>query len=212
MLNAMTIAAYGAELLAAILATVYFYKYKSTSYWLFMPYLWYVILNEIAAYFLLNAGLVRYELSNVFVTITVPMFSYFIIRKVDGKSLKGIMLFATISFLVLSLVEAISKGFSEAWNIQEIATSFIGILGFSVYVIHLFRSSQTSNPFTSLFTYIVLGFVLSFVSAPVINTARVLYLDNPTLSRQLTYLMAAIVILMYCIFAFGLVRSEKSQA
>ncbi len=208
----MTIAAYGAELLAAILATVYFYKYKSTSYWLFMPYLWYVILNEIAAYFLLNAGLVRYELSNVFVTITVPMFSYFIIRKVDGKSLKGIMLFATISFLVLSLVEAISKGFSEAWNIQEIATSFIGILGFSVYVIHLFRSSQTSNPFTSLFTYIVLGFVLSFVSAPVINTARVLYLDNPTLSRQLTYLMAAIVILMYCIFAFGLVRSEKSQA
>ena len=208
----MTIAAYGAELLAAILATVYFYKYKSTSYWLFMPYLWYVILNEIAAYFLLNAGLVRYELSNVFVTITVPMFSYFIIRKVDGKSLKGIMLIATISFLVLSLVEAISKGFSEAWNIQEIATSFIGILGFSVYVIHLFRSSQTSNPFTSLFTYIVLGFVLSFVSAPVINTARVLYLDNPTLSRQLTYLMAAIVILMYCIFAFGLVRSEKSPA
>ncbi len=208
----MTIAAYGAELLAAILATVYFYKYRSTSYWLFMPYLWYVILNEIAAFFLLNAGWVKYELSNIFVTITVPMFSYFIISKVDGKNLKAMMGFATISFLILSLIEGISKGVSEAWNIQEIATSFIGILGFSVYVIHLFRSSQTSNPFTSLFTYILLGFVLSFVSAPVINTARVLYLDNPELSEQLTFLMAAIVVLMYCIFSFGLIRSKSQSA
>lgn len=208
----MTIAAYGAELLAAILATIYFYKYRDTSYWLFMPYLWYVILNEIAAYILLNEGLIKYELSNIFVTLTVPLFSYFVITNVDAKGLKKTMTFATLLFIGLTVVEAITKGFSEAWSIQEIATSVIGILGFSIYVIHLFRSSQTSNPFTSLFTYIILGFVLSFVSAPVINTARVLYLDNPTLSYQLTYLMAGIVILMYCIFAFGMLRSKKQSA
>lgn len=206
------ILAHIAELMAAILATFYFYKYKNSTLKYFVIYLWYVVLNETAAYFLLPQGIVRFELTNLYGFIT-PLYVIWTIKTfIPSKKAKHILLIFLFLMVLLNLGELFTKGLrEEPWTISKIAGPLLGVAAFSIYLASLFKLNIVINLFKDILTYFLLGFTLFFVASPIILLGRTYYLDNYAMSLNLSYIMGSVVIAMYLIFSFGFYWGDKIQ-
>ncbi len=199
------------ELLAAILGTIYYFKYRNTPSQPIVFYLWYVVLNELAAYFLLKNGIIRYQLTNLYSLVTAIFFLLLVYRILEIKNLKKLVLGLIILISVSAGVELMTTGISNAWKFTKTFTAFIGIGGFIIYLIHLFQLKTQKMLFKDLSTYILLGFLVFFIGTPVVNLARILYSHNLELVIRLNYILIGVVILMYSIFSFGFIYSVKQK-
>ena len=176
-----------------------------------MFYLWYVVLNELAAYFLLKNGIIRYQLTNLYSLVTAIFFLLLVYRILEIKNLKKLVLGLIILISVSAGVELMTTGISNAWKFTKTFTAFIGIGGFIIYLIHLFQLKTQKMLFKDLSTYILLGFLVFFIGTPVVNLARILYSHNLELVIRLNYILIGVVILMYSIFSFGFIYSVKQK-
>lgn len=209
-MDALRIFAYSSELIAAILATVYFKKYKHSALCYFMPYLWYVVLNEACAYILLPLGIVRFELTNIYGLIT-PFFVLWTCRKfISSVNTKRILGLIMLAFFTINVIEGVMKGINPApWTISKIAGPIIGIIAIAMSLASIFKRESVNNPLRDIYNYFLLGFTLFFVASPVVMLGRIYFLDNFRMSTNLSYIMAVVVILMYLIFSFGFYWGEK---
>lgn len=209
-MKAIIITGYIAELIAAILATFYFTKYKNTSLRFFVVYLWYVVIQEAFTYFFLPLGFFRFELINLYGFIT-PLYVIWTCKSFlsSSKSRKILSTFILI-VCVLNLTEWAIKGIhNEPWTISKITGPLLCVASFTIYLTSLFKLETVINPFKDIFTYFLLGFTLFSVASPIILLGRIFYLDNYTMSVNLSYIMGTVVILMYLIFAFGFYWGDK---
>lgn len=117
----------GLEFLACVFAIYYWPKYKHTAMWIFLPFLLYTFLNEIAATYVA----IQYQnriLYNVYIILSFLVFLYWFDRLIGLKFWKWIIL-GIFSFVVFYDIQ--SKGFvipllKTAINFQSIL-----VLGFS---------------------------------------------------------------------------------
>lgn len=200
-----------AELLAAILASIYYFKYKKTPLKFFCIYLWYVLINEALASVLIPRGIVSYHLTNIYGLITSLYVTWVCLRYVKSFYLNRIIKFLIFIIAITHIVEFGVKGFDQPWGISKAVGPLLGVVALFIYLINLFKSASVINPFKETVTYFLAGFALFFVASPVILIARIYYLDNLTMSYNLSYIMAAIAILMYTIFSFGFIYSKKAS-
>ncbi|WP_405227166.1 hypothetical protein [Dokdonia sp. Asnod1-B02] len=200
-----------AELLAAILASIYYFKYKKTPIKFFYIYLWYVLINEALASILIPKGIVSYHLTNIYGLITSLYVTWICLRYVRTLYLNRIIKFLMLIIGITHIAEFVIKGFDEPWAISKTIGPLLGVVALFIYLINLFKSASVINPFKETVTYFLIGFALFFVASPVILMARIYYLNNLTMSYNLSYIMAAIAILMYTIFSFGFIYSKKAS-
>ncbi|RMB56551.1 hypothetical protein EAX61_14170 [Dokdonia sinensis] len=201
-----------AELLSAILATIFFKKYNKTVIKWMLPYLWYVVLNETLSYFLvIKRGLLQYELVNLYLLITVLFVLFLISNRVRLSKHKAILHFIAIVFTMGVAIEWVVKGIGVSWQFSEFIGALSVIIGTCIYGISLFINDDLSNPIKNLFTYIMLGFTTYFIAGPIIFIAIYLYSDNYDLIISLKYLLYGTIILMYSIFSFGFIYSDKEE-
>ncbi|EAQ39049.1 hypothetical protein ACFO5T_11680 [Dokdonia genika] len=209
-MHPLTIIAYSSEVIAAILASIYFYKYNHTNLKYFLVYLWYNAANELGGLYLLNQGF-KFELTNLFYVIAVTYYLSVIRMEVASRNLKLTASILIIAFLLIVVSDLSLNGLSEAWKMSNTLGSTIAIIGFLLYLIHTLKSSNLTNWSRNMINYFVAGFALFFIAGPVINLARVLYINNYALNVSLSYIMAIVAILMYTIFSFGFIYSKKAS-
>jgi len=186
-MDTLRILVHTAELFAAILASIYFYKYKNSPLRYFIYYLWYVVINEAAVYFLLPLGLFRFELSNLYNLVT-PIFVIWTCRGfLVTHSPKKILSVLVIIIIAVNISEGLLKGVNEnPWTVSKTVGTILGIITFSIYLTNIFKTNLKLNLTRDIFTYF-LHVMLS----------------------NLNYIMGIIVVLMYLIFAFGFYYGEK---
>ncbi len=198
------------QLIAALLAIFYFSKYKCSPLKPFLFYLWYVVLNEISAYLLLSSGTIRFELTNLYGFIT-PMYVIWTCKSfLSSNKSRNILTAFIVIVCTLNLTEWAIKGIhNEPWTLSKITGPLLCVASFTIYLTSLFKLETVINPFKDIFTYFLLGFTLFSVASPIILLGRIFYLDNYSMSVNLSYIMGTVVILMYVIFAFGFYWGDK---
>jgi hypothetical protein len=200
------------QLIAAILALFYFSKYESSTLKFFLFYLWYVILNELSAYFLLSSGNIRFELTNIYGFIT-PLYVIWTCKTfLASYKSRNILTTFIVVVCILNLTEWAIKGIhNEPWTVSKITGPLLCVASFTIYLTGLFKLQTVINPFKDIFTYFLLGFTLFSVASPIILLGRIFYLDNYSMSVNLSYIMGTVVILMYIIFGFGFYWGDKIE-
>lgn len=211
-MKAIVLVGYIAELIAAILATVYFYKYKNSSLKFFAIYLWYVVLHEAFTYFFLPLGFFRFELINLYGFVT-PLYVIWTCRSfLSSNKFRHILTIFIVVVCILNFTEWAIKGIhNEPWTISKIIGPLLCVASFTIYLTGLFKLQTVINPFKDIFTYFLLGFTLFSVASPIILLGRIFYLDNYSMSVNLSYIMGTVVILMYIIFGFGFYWGDKIE-
>ncbi|TVZ53022.1 hypothetical protein [Dokdonia sp. Hel_I_53] len=211
-MNTLLLIAYLTELLCAVGATLYYKKIKEANLKFFVVYLWYVFINEMVIIYLKQAGLLNFQLVNLYSFITVNYVLWITYKKIDIDKLKSTSITLFFLSLLIFIIEFIYKGSYEVWLVSKTLGPLICVISFSLYISNQFQSNITTNPFRQLFTYFLLGFALFFVASPVILVARTFYVSEDSTSLGLSYLMAIVVILMYSIFSLGFIISTKEAS
>lgn len=199
------------ELIAAILASIYFFKYNKTPLKYFFIYLWYVFINETLAQILIPRGVVTYQLTNFYGLITSLYVVWICSKYVIISNLKNIIKILLGIILVIHCVELSLKGLNQPWVISKTVGPFVCLIALFVYLMSLFKTRAVINPFKELMTYFLIGFALFFVASPVILIARIYFLDNVNMGFSLSYIMGIIAILMYLIFSFGFIQTKGNN-
>ena len=140
---------------------------------------------------------IQLELTNLFYVIAVTYYLSVIRMEVASRNLKLTASILIIAFLLIVVSDLSLNGLSEAWKMSNTLGSTIAIIGFLLYLIHTLKSSKLTNWSRNMINYFVAGFALFFIAGPVINLARVLYINNYALNVSLSYIMAIVAILMY---------------
>ncbi len=162
------------------------------------------------AYFLLSLGLIRFELTNIYGLIT-PLYVIWTCKSfLASKKAKRLLSLFVLIICVVNLTEGILKGLhNEPWTTSKITGPLLSVAAFTIYLIGLFKLNEVINPFKDIFTYFLLGFTLFSVASPIILLGRTFYLDNYSMSVNLSYIMGSVVIAMYLIFAFGFYYGDR---
>jgi hypothetical protein len=98
-----------------------------------------------------------------------------------------------------------SGGYDEAHLLGAILT----VLSIMYFAIDLFGGKDLYNLNKDLLLWVGAGYLVYFVSFPVIQAARLLFVRNEALFPNLQIIHVGIIVLMYGIISFGFIWSDK---
>ncbi|PID69626.1 MAG: hypothetical protein CSA39_01180 [Flavobacteriales bacterium] len=208
------------EILAAILATVFYFKYKNTGFRYIIWVLWLIVLAELLGLFHAELGLyyedekgIKYNsfIFNILYFLVYPMLFLIYYKSLSTSNYKKIIVLFFVLFLIVSIINWVFiQDILTAWSkYPDVLGSLFLTICIIFYFIELLQSEkiirfQRSVPFwinvgllvyyTSTIPFTVVADSLKFGDA----TQRKLYLINYVLS-----------IAMYVIFSFGFIWSKR---
>lgn len=203
------------EILTAIVASIYFYKYKNSQLKYFLLFLWYIVINEsIGKYYIDVIGRQFFEIYNIYVFIKFN-FLFFIywsfLRKKKYKRLTKV--FAILFTIVYAIDVTYLENFSQELMSYSfmIGSSFLIIVIF-FYYIEILNSEKVFNITKDILFWISLGVLLfNLGNIPWFIVRKYflqIFIDNTSilivLSRCLLY------ILNFC-FIIGFIWGHKIQ-
>ena len=137
------------ELIAVIIGTIYFYKYKKTALKYILFLFWYTVINDLLGVFYLRGGIITdynaiiYNIYNVInFTYLFLLYRYYIQNKTHKK--------AILFFSIIYLVSFTINGFFENYFIEHqrfpyiIAAIFL-VITISLYFIEILNSQKVLN-------------------------------------------------------------------
>lgn len=199
------------ELAAAISATVYYKKYKSTPLKWIIILLWYIPANEFFCQFILEVG-DEYIFYNFYRLITC--FGLLWITKNELVSIRRktyvniLMVLCALAFIInFSLVNPFNEYVEVAFTLS---TLFI-ILGLLLYLVELLGSNQVIEVSRDLFLWITCGFLIFHISYPIISLARTFLVNGSIrVDNSMLYIQFIAIVLCYLVIAFGFYRGVHS--
>ncbi|AWH74206.1 hypothetical protein DCS32_08535 [Dokdonia sp. Dokd-P16] len=206
------IAGIASEFIAAMFASIYFYKYQNTKLKLLLIIMWYIPINEVLGQYLFARTETGYLLYNLYRIIVPASFVYLISTQISD-SLRKKIVFALSAFCFLTFLISIYfsnplKEFSKTtFTIFTIAV----LISLLIYFIELLKSDKVLNMSKNLFLWIALGFLIFFISFPVILLAREFVSDGDKIHRSLNYIQFTVAILSYLTIAFGFYYGNKIE-
>jgi len=213
-MNYLYYAASVLEFLAAITATVYFYKYKHTILKWLLPLFWYIALNErIARLYWEYTEKSNNIFYNIFDFIYFTLLIWIIQRIVSSKKRKKKVKFLLVGYCISFLVNAtLTNPLIDYLKYSYTAGSIILVVAVLFYLIDLLLSEQVSKIQKDLFLWICIGLLIFNISYPVIISAQFLYgEDSGKFESSLRILQGVIIHITYLIIAFGFIWSEKKS-
>ena len=208
------------ELLAAVIGTIYFYKYKHTHLKYFLYILWYIVLTEFTGWYSshydvlgffdkkgIHYNLWMYNLMYfIFYPIVLWMYSKSIKRPVHIKWIKFFIFFyIIISILNWSFIQDVRFEWSE---LPSITGSVFLAISIVFYFVQLLRSERIIIFHKKLLFWISIGFLIFYVGKIPFN---IKFTDYALLKgiHNLFLIVWILAIIMYLLFAFGFVWSDK---
>lgn len=200
------------EFLAAIVATVYFYKYKDSLLWLLLPLLWYIPLNEVLCQFVFANTKIGFLLYNIYDIIVGPTILIITISQLKNKFRKKV-----ISTLLFTYVIAYCINLTQMNLLEELSTmmptlsAIVIVIGLLYYLIELLKSDNIIQVGRDLFLWIAIGFLIFFVAYPVVFFAQKYLINESTILKSLYNIHYIISLCSYLTIAFGLYYGGKRR-
>lgn len=200
------------EFLAAIVATVYFYKYKDSLLWLLLPLLWYIPLNEVLCQFVFANTKIGFLLYNIYDIIVGPTILIITISQLKNKFRKKVIRTLLFTYLIAYCINLTQMNLLEELSTMMPTLSAIFIvIGLLYYLIELLKSDKIIQVGRDLFLWIAIGFLIFFIAYPVVFFAQKYLINKSTILKSLYNIHYIISLCSYLTIAFGLYYGGKHR-
>ncbi len=209
-------------LIAAIIGTIYFYKYKHTPLKYFLYLLWYITIteffslytneNEVLIYIDKSGQKYNLWMFNLLEIITFITLFYIYFRSIKNLNYKFWIKIFIISYIIISIINwSVLQNFILEWSeLPYIIGSFFTIGAIVFYFIELLRSEKIVLFHKTLLFWISIGLLLFYAGTIPFSIEMNGYALIPGIRiHKLFLIMYILAILMYLIFTFGFIWSKK---
>ena len=208
------------ELIAAIIGTIYFYKYKHTPLKYLLYLLWYITCteffslyaneNEVLIYIGKSGQKYNLWMFNLLEIITFLTFFYIYFKSIKNLSYKLWIKIFMISYIIISIINwSILQNFILEWSeLPYIIGSFFIIGTILFYFVELLRSEKILLFHRTLLFWVSVGLLLFFAGTLPFTIKMNGYALIPKI-HKLFLIMYILAIAMYLIFTFGFIWSKK---
>lgn len=200
------------QFLAAIAATLYFYKYKDTFLKYFIFILWYTAINELAARLLVNAlhgnNIILYNVYNI-INFTYSILLY---RSALSKQKnKRLMLPLLAIYLVSVAVMCFFFSFRYDFFIYTYALGALFVIaGIALYFSEILHSDKIIHINKNLLFWISTGWLIFYVASIPFYLMRQYYVRLSFISISM-YLIYFLNFVLYSTFIIGFIWSGREQ-
>ena len=199
------------EFAAAISATVYYKKYKSTPLKWMLPLLWYIAINEFTCHILLAPY--RFEILYNFYEVIVCL-GLLIITRLHLSHHTRIAI-ANVLIVVSAIaftITAITQDPFKDWPVFSFTLSTILIIiALTLYLVEQLKSNKIAAYTRDIFLWVCIGFLIFHISYPVIMFSRYfLVMDSVFIYEAIFLIQFIAVIACYGTIAFGFYRGVHS--
>ncbi|MFK8059646.1 MAG: hypothetical protein AB8B78_06085 [Polaribacter sp.] len=197
------------ELLAAVLATIYYPKYVNTKEKYFLYFLWYVVLTD--TYGAISAWI--FEKNSMWIYILFFFFSYLFYfcwyySILVNKRQKKIMLSGILIFLIIAFFDF----FTQSWEHNHIKTyitgSIITVVGSFMFFSEVLNSNQVLNVKNKLGFWISVGLLL-------FNVGLVPFtIYSKTFDAEYefrTIILVGLNVILYTCYSLGFIWMKKEE-
>lgn len=203
----------GFEVFAAIIGSLFFYKYKKDKIInLFLPFLWYVAINELIGLFTkINGAYYNAIIYNIYNLITFSfclfLFQYYLTK----KNYKHIVKTFIITYLALFCINGFFQNyFKEHQLVPYLVGSLSLIITIVLYFVEVLNSEKVLNAKKSLLFWISVGLLLYYVGNTPFRILRNFYKYLTDASILFLVNFTLIIIKNTC-FIIGFIWSDKKQ-
>ncbi len=201
------------ELITAIVATIYFFKYKHTclKYFLFM--LWYVVFNEFLSYFLkiyhiTNKTVIIYNIYHLInFTLLFILFKTYVKKSTHKKYITGFLIIYIISFFGNMIIQNYLK---QSLTIPFIVASLFLIISIVFYFAEILNTNKVLYVNRNLFFWISIGLLLYHFGKIPTRILRNYYKEIPNF-ESIFIAESSLSIIMNICFIIGFIWSEKDR-
>jgi len=208
------------ELLAAIVGTIFFYKYKSTPLKYFLLLLWYITFTEFFNSFAkenefliyINDNCVRYThwLYNLLYFVFFIVIHIIYLNSVKNSKYKLWIKIFVLSYILISIINwsFIQNFILEASELPYVIGSLFLIISIIFYFIELLKSNKIIVFHKTLLFWISVGLLFFHTGTIPFSLQYNGYSLIPGI-HKLFLIVYILAILMYLIFTFGFIWSKK---
>ena len=210
------------ELLAAIVGTIYFYKYKQTHLKFFLYILWYIVITELTGLYTAKYNVLgffdeqgaHYNLwmYNLMYSVFFPTVLTIYLRSIKQllyrKWIKLFILFyIIISVINWSFIQSFKYEYSE---LPFVVGSIFLTISIIFYFIELLKSDEIIIYHKKLLFWISIGLLIYHVGTIPFNVKTTSYALFGGI-HNLFLIMWTLALIMYLIFTFGFIWSDKEE-
>ncbi len=211
-LNVLMKIGIGVEILAAIFATIYYYKYKNTIFLKYFIYLlWYVVINELLGYYIRSLDLKNAIIHNVYNVIN---FTYLLLlyryNFKNKRNKKAASFFITVYILAFLINGFFENYLIEHQRLPYIISALFLVITILLYFFEILNSEQVLHAKKNLLIWISFGLLIYFVGNLPFRILRNYYLELTDATVHFLVMFTLTVIMNFC-FIIGFIWSDKKQ-
>lgn len=202
------------QFVAALIASLFFYKYRNSFLKYFLVYLWITFIFEITAFLLRKYDIVNNNsaIYNVYSVLSFfYLFSIFI-KAIHDQQKKNILKAACLLYFII----LVAAGFYENYLLEPQIISYVFaelilILGIGFYLVEILKSEKALYANKTLLFWISLGLLLFSVGTIPFTIVMSYYtLLEASIHRVFAINFILIIIQNIC-FIIGFIKADKNQ-
>lgn len=200
------------EIVTAIVATIFYYKYKNTYLKYFLFILWYIVINEISGYccrtFYNKNNSILYNIYYIInFTFLLSVYRNFI----SNRSYKTYINFFIIIYWISCIINLFYENcFKEAQVIPYIIASTFLIVSIVMYFIEILRSEQILKITRNLLFWISIGLLLFHIGyIPYKIVQKFLKIDSIIHLENLRSIFYSLILILNICYIIGFIWSHK---
>ncbi|WP_298541746.1 hypothetical protein [uncultured Aquimarina sp.] len=202
----------GFEVLAAIIGTIFFYKYKDAKFLrYFIFFIWYVAFNELTGLYIKLDGGINAIIHNIYNAVNFTFFLLLYRHYFKNKKNKKLALY----FGIIYLSSFIINGFFENYMIEYqrlpyILGALFLVISILLYFFEILNSEQVLHAKKNLLIWISFGLLIYFVGNLPFRILRNYY-EELTDATVLLLVNITLTVIMNTCFIIGFIWSDKKQ-
>lgn len=200
------------EIITAIVATIYYPKYKNSFTKYLLPFLWYVAINDIVAgIYSVKVSIYNAPFFNVFqIIFTVYYLSLYKSVVVSLKFKKFISYFILIYLFSFVIATIVDDFFRFHLSLSYITGSILIVTSIILYFSEILNSDKIIRINKMLMFWISIGLLISLLPDIPFDVVRRYYEKSPTIPY--IYVVTFLLVITYNLLLIsGFIWSEKEQ-
>ncbi len=202
----------GFEVLAAIIATIFFYKYKNTKFLKYLIFfIWYVALNEtVGLYIRIDKG-VNAIIYNIYNAVNFTFFLLLYRHYFKNKKNKKLALYFCIIYLSSFTINGFFENYmTEYQRFPYILGALFLVISILLYFFEILNSEQVLQAKKNLLIWISFGLLIYFVGNLPFRILRNYY-EELTDATVLFLVNITLTVIMNTCFIIGFIWSDKKH-
>ncbi|WP_298314186.1 hypothetical protein [uncultured Aquimarina sp.] len=202
----------GFEVLAAIIGTIFYYKYKNTKFLKYLIFfIWYVAINELIGLYIKLDGGVNAIIHNIYNAVNFTFFLLLYRHYFKNKKNKRLALYFSIIYLGSFIINGFFENYMmEYQRLPYILGALFLVISILLYFFEILNSEQVLNAKKNLLIWISFGLLIYFVGNLPFRILRNYYIELTDATVLLLVNITLTVIMNTC-FIIGFIWSDKKQ-